>query len=191
MKKSFISIIGIAFTILMLSGCSTKRAVHYTNIPIHSVSADKPTLAQIGKAIERGATSRRWKVASSNKGEVIVTIHRNGMHSKYRIAVAVNFTQNSYSIRHKNSTPNLNYDGVNAHKKYNREVNVLKTSIDYELQTMSIHPMKSEIIPQKPIQQKSERTVEEKLRTLKGLHTDGIITDKEYNTKRNKLIEEL
>jgi hypothetical protein len=97
--------------------------------PVHTVSG-RPFIGRGGfserrRIILNAAATQGWTTRDVQPG-VIEARRSDGSHL---VVLAIYFTQSGFSFRHVTASPNLRYDGVQAHTLYNRWVSGLETAI--------------------------------------------------------------
>lgn len=114
--------------LLGCAGCNTAPVLNFDNEPI-AYSNISFTRSDVKQAIISACKQRGWVPQVAADDHVVATIVVRG---QYRATVDISYTDNSFSIHHKDSQ-NLKYDGDDIHKSYNRWVALLRNSIQREL----------------------------------------------------------
>jgi len=105
----------VIVTAFLFSGCSMiEPIVNIGSAPIHTAS-DKPTMQNIEQAITQSLSERQFEPKVIKPG----LIEGHLLNDKFDVTVEVKYDTHAYSITHKSSTPNLEYDGSNIHRRYN------------------------------------------------------------------------
>jgi hypothetical protein len=92
-----------------------------------SAPAEGPqSVERTHRAIRDALAARRWKVEIDEPGRIIATTEAGG----HRARVRIDYTADHYKIQYQDSSPGLNYDGTNIHRRYNHWVKQLSRSID-------------------------------------------------------------
>ena len=134
MKK----ILGISISLLIMglimTGCGQAPTVQ--NIDNSNYFAKNQAKTDVAKAIQRGASRKGWRTKAVSDGLIEANINVRG---KYFVAVNINYDEKGYKISY-NKTRNLKYNKADntIHGSYNKWVNYLSQSIDYELQTIGM-----------------------------------------------------
>jgi len=110
--SSFLLLILSAFIFL---GCGNLQPiVNIQAAPVTSYN-NKATLQKVEKAITQALHDRQFKPTVIKPGLIEGRLY----NSKFDVTVEVRFDTKQYSITHKSSTPNLEYDGTYIHRRYN------------------------------------------------------------------------
>lgn len=109
-----------------VSGCGANLAPvnNITNAPVSAAMRDR-SIERVRAAIVKGLAMKGWIVEEERPGVVIGTVQSGG-HSA---TVQINYNQQAYSIMHRASSPGLQFDGVNIHRRYNHWIRLLNESI--------------------------------------------------------------
>ena len=113
---------------LAVASCSTSRPIYNVASTPITVPSGQPSAAQVRAAIVEAATNRGWIVKDDVPGRIqLELLVRNHMAT-----VNVDYSQSSYSITYQDSE-NLNYDGSEIHRNYNRWIMNLQREINQKL----------------------------------------------------------
>lgn len=126
----FIPVFILSVFIASMIGC---RANPIYNVENAAIVANKKTLSKndVRKAIIRAGSSLGWTVNKTKSGPLIATLNIR----QHMAQVEISYDTKSYSIRYKDST-NLNYDGINIHKKYRLWIQNLDRAINVQLSAL-------------------------------------------------------
>ena len=125
MKTNILAIV-VASALLIIAGCRSNPILNIENAPIEIAS--KHASKDIKKAIILAGTGLGWKMNVKKSGHIVGTL----LIRTHIAVVDVKYSNKNYSITYK-SSENLNYDGVNIHKKYNDWVIYLNRQIQVQL----------------------------------------------------------
>jgi len=113
----------LILVLFFLDACATQRPL--INVEKSPLGAPGTvTMAQVEKAIYRAAADRGWGVRRLAPGQLEAKIDRRSHVAEVRIT----YDTKTFSIFYKDSR-NLEYDGTNIHRNYNRWIVNLKQSI--------------------------------------------------------------
>ncbi|MBO6771601.1 MULTISPECIES: hypothetical protein [unclassified Thalassospira] len=112
----------VAIVFAALSAC-TATVQNFSNQPFPS-DVEKLSMEEIEATIIEAASARDWIVQREGEGHLKAT-YAPRSHSA---EVAISFDKKNYSIIYVDST-NLNYNGSQIHRNYNRWVNNLRQDI--------------------------------------------------------------
>ncbi len=110
--------------VLLLAACTTRPLINVENTNLSVPGNRDVTLAEVEKAIYRGAVDKGWTVRHLAPGRLEAKIEIRTHMALVRI---VHDTK-TFSITYKDSR-NLGYDGTLIRRNYNRWVRNLKQSI--------------------------------------------------------------
>ncbi len=111
------TILTILFLSIVFLGCrSLQPVLNIENSPV--VMAGEPTTRMVERAIISATVRVGWLVNKKEKGHMIATLH----HKSIVLKVDITYDTKSYSIKHKESSPNMRFDGINIHPKYNKYI---------------------------------------------------------------------
>ena len=114
--------------LFLTTGCMRTAPVQdYNNIPFPAVS-NILTKVKVEDAIVRAGAGLGWEITRVSEGQMQGTLHLRTHVAK----VDILYTNNTYSIRYRDST-NLKFNDGKIHKNYNGWVQNLKTAINKEL----------------------------------------------------------
>jgi len=111
-----------------VAGC-TRPVYNVSSEPIETPLGQAST-AEVRAAILEAATARGWTVKEDVAGRIQLAIDARS-HSA---TVNVDYTQTSYDIVYYDSK-NLDYDGTNIHRNYNKWIKLLEQDINKRLRT--------------------------------------------------------
>jgi len=119
----------VAFAAAALAGCTPVYNVK--DAPIVTASGAPASPTDVQKAIERAGAALGWRMHSVRPGLIVATLATQS----YTAVVDITYDASTYSITYNNSA-NLNYDGANIHRTYNRWVDNLDRLIRAQLQVL-------------------------------------------------------
>lgn len=127
---------------LVLTGCGQTPTVQ--NIDNSNYFAKSQAKTDVAKAIQRGAARKGWRTKLISDGLIEANINVRG---KYFVAVNINYDSKGYKISY-NKTRNLKYNKAEntIHGSYNKWVNYLSQSIDYELQSIGMNAPQAVVV---------------------------------------------
>ena len=132
MKKSFLSLVLMFTTIVVLTGCRGALVYNIMDAPVTPTSAHEPTLEQVTQAIlaARKIPKPAWRMKVIEPGFIRGTLNIR-THSA---TVDIKYTTTSYSITYISSS-NLKYSEKKntIHKNYNSWIQNLDNAINMEL----------------------------------------------------------
>ncbi len=114
----------LAIAVLLLAACTTRPLINVENTNLSVPGNRDVTLAEVEKAIYRGAVDKGWTVRHLAPGRLEAKIEIRTHMALVRI---VHDTK-TFSITYKDSR-NLGYDGTLIRRNYKRWVRNLKQSI--------------------------------------------------------------
>jgi len=132
------------------------------------------THGQLKDAIVDAATEQQWHIMPD--GPALIATYRN---SDYMARVRITYSPAGYTIGYADSEK-LRYNGNDIHPTYNRLVKKLQAGIVRNI---------------KSIQHRSgagsseDEDIKSRLRKLKELYEEALITKEEYDTKRKELLD--
>lgn len=112
--------------VLLLSGCRGATVYNVENSPIEA----KVPSSKIYDAIKIAGASKGWIITNVRPGLAL-----GKLNARNHIAIVeISYTQNSYSIKYKDSTE-LNYNASNneIHQNYNGWIKNLENAINLQL----------------------------------------------------------
>ena len=146
----------------------------------------KVTSEQMKGAIDKAATAQEWVVTPLGEGQLSATYRKRD----YMAKIAIRYSPTFYTINYADST-RMRYTGTTIHPTYNKLIKALQLNIINNLKTGNFATQQA--IPTQATTTtsvKSEETdIRTKLKNIKTLFVDGLITQEEYNAKRKALIE--
>ena len=114
----------MAFAALLLAACATEPLRNVERTELNFPDGVAPTMADVEKAIYRGAADRGWTVRKTGPGELEAELRLR----THVAIVRIDHDARSFSITYKDSQ-NLEYDGTTINRNYNRWLRNLKFSI--------------------------------------------------------------
>ena len=116
--------------LLFLSGCRGAAVYNVENSPIEA----KVPSSKVYDAIKMAGASKGWIITNVKPGLAMGKLNARS-HSA---VVEIPYTENSFSIRYKDST-DLNYDASNnqIHKNYNGWIKNLENAINVQLSVLA------------------------------------------------------
>ena len=119
----------IARGLMLVTSCSLLALAGCRGVPVMNV-VDAPVAAgrsaqQVEQAILSAGDSLGWRMHAQGPGKIQGTINRRD----HRAVVDIDYTARTYSIRHKDSSSTLQYDGNSIHKNYNGWIENLDRAI--------------------------------------------------------------
>jgi hypothetical protein len=127
MKKTFSSMGMVAATVLLLAAC-VSRLHPVMNFEASDVPAGL-SQAKVQEVITSSARALKWKAKTVRPGLVVAKINVRGHVAE----VSIPYSNKNYSIFYK-SSKNLDYNGHDIHRNYNRWVANLNKKIQDRLQ---------------------------------------------------------
>ncbi len=121
-------LLGVA---LSAAGCGANLSpvLIVSHTPITTTPPGVDGTAYVHEAILRAVVSRGWQVTQDAPGVVVATIRKEKLFA----TVDIPYTASDFSIVHRESAPELKFDGQHIHKHYNHWVDRLRASIVAEL----------------------------------------------------------
>lgn len=98
------------------------------NHPVYTASGGTVALAQVRKAIIKGAVSKGWAVKDIDSNTIVAKVGTRAIEA----VVTIKFTARQYSILYRDSS-RLSYGSGKIHPRYNTWVTKLRNEIDAEL----------------------------------------------------------
>lgn len=135
MKKSpavlrILSLMLVAFAMLLISGCRTVPVRNIENAPIVTTSQAHPDMQKIGDAIIKAGTGLGWKMSQNEAGLIIGKLYVRTHSAEVKII----YNHKNYNILYGNSS-NLKYNSEKStiHRQYNNWVQKLDIAIQREI----------------------------------------------------------
>ncbi|NCC04387.1 MAG: hypothetical protein EOM37_10170 [Proteobacteria bacterium] len=135
MKKNsaflrILSLMLLAFAMLLISGCRTVPVRNIENAPIVTTSQANPNMQKIGDAIIKAGTNLGWKMSQKEAGQIIGKLYVR----THRAEVKIIYNHKNYNILYDNSS-NLKYNPEKStiHRQYNNWVKNLDVAIQREI----------------------------------------------------------
>jgi hypothetical protein len=175
MKRIF----GLVVVLLLLGACNKTLPIYNVeNAPVLSTSGDAISMDQVQKAIVQAVVSKTWRVTNVDDGK----IEANFIKQKKSVDIIIKYDLDNYSILYEGSV-NLLYKNGSIHRRYNSWIRGLQIRIDENLARLkgnssSNHSSSS-----------SSTSLEAKLKELKVLLDEGLITAEEAELKRAELLD--
>jgi len=135
------------------------------------------TQEQLKDAIVDAATEQQWSIMP--EGSVLIATYRR---SNYMAKVRIIYSPAGYTIDYADSKK-LRYDGNDIHPTYNRLIRTLQAGIVRNIK--SIQQRSGAVSSQTSV----EEDIRSRLRKLKALYEEALITKDEYDTKRKELLD--
>jgi PBP1b-binding outer membrane lipoprotein LpoB len=121
----------IAAGIMLVAACAPAPVLNISKAPVQTVSGQKASLDEVGKAITRAGVALGWEMKTVKPGNIIGTLKlRNHL-----AVVDITYDTQTYSITYKDST-NLKYNGETIHKNYNSWIKNLDQGIRTQLSAL-------------------------------------------------------
>ena len=116
--------------LLFLSGCRGAAVYNVENSPIEA----KVPSSKVYDAIKMAGASKGWIITNVKPGLAMGKLNARS----HTAIVEIPYTENSFSIRYKDST-DLNYDASNnqIHKNYNGWIKNLENAINVQLSVLA------------------------------------------------------
>jgi hypothetical protein len=126
MRNKFSQLALILTFALLGSACATGRVIEPKAVPIGVAK----TLPQIAKAITAGGADKGWQAKPEGSNRILLTLNSRS----YVVRVTVEYSQDEYTVRYKDSE-NLEYNAEknSIHKKYFHWVRNLEGAINKRL----------------------------------------------------------
>jgi len=149
----------------------------------------KVTSEQMKSAIIKAATAQEWVVTPLGEGQLSATYRKRD----YMAKIAIRYAPTFYTINYADST-RMRYKGTSIHPTYNKLIKALQLNIINNLKTGNFATQP--VVSTPPVATATTAKVEvedtdirAKLKNIKTLFVDGLITQDEYDAKRKALIE--
>lgn len=133
----------------------------------------KITNEQLKDAIISAATEQQWSIMPD--GSDLIATYRE---SNYMAKIRISYSPTGYTIDYADSKK-LRYNGNDIHPTYNRLIKALQANI--------VRNIKS--IQQPTADTGHEDDIRSRLRKLKELYEETLITQEEYDAKRKELLD--
>lgn len=126
--KHFIKIITVLAIALTLTACAKTHQLYNANTIIPT--AQRTTLENTGKQIEKALQYKRWEIKSHKPGVIEADIHVR----RHSAAIKIEYSEKRFAINYVDSV-NLKYNQARGkiHRNYNRWINMLESEILYYL----------------------------------------------------------
>ena len=98
-------------SVLMLGACRTAPVMNVVDAPVVTTRS----VQQVERAIVSAGNSLGWRMQPQGPGKMQGTL----ILRDHRAIVDIEYTAKAYSIKHKESSASLHYDGQSIHKNYN------------------------------------------------------------------------
>ncbi len=118
----------LALCMSLLIGCGGGDAVKEINSQATNVPPNA-SYDQVKRAIQQAGIGLGWQMKEVQRGLIRGTLFIRSHVAK----VDIPFDTNTYSIKYKDSSEDLNYDGTTIHGAYNRWVTKLDQRIQAQL----------------------------------------------------------
>ena len=139
------------------------------------------TSEQMKSIITLAAEKQGWVVTPLKENQLSASYH----YSNYMAQISIHYTPDFYTIDYADST-RMRYKGNSIHPTYNRLIKALQANIVHNIKTGGFK-MKTVVL--QDTNSTTKDTIRMKLTNIKKLYEEGLITEKEYDTKRKVLIE--
>lgn len=114
---------------LLMAGCAI---VPILSVHSEPVAASRQVTAQdVEGAIVRAGKGLGWQMVAKGPGQLEGTLFLR----THRAVIDIKYDANAYSISYKDST-NLDYDGTNINRGYNRWVKSLDDAIKFQFRAL-------------------------------------------------------
>jgi len=117
--------------VLLLAGCATTQPVFdVTQAPVVT-NKPNPSMDDVRQAVVRAGSTLGWQMNPDRAGHVTGRL----LLRTHVAVVDVDYTQNAYSIKYREST-NLDYSDGKIHRNYNGWIQNLDKAIRIQLQNL-------------------------------------------------------
>jgi hypothetical protein len=120
--RRFLTLSSVLF---LLTACQTLPVYTVENAEIFTSSGKTPTLAEVRQAIIQGAASKTWSVKELDSNTIVARVGKKTIEA----VVTIEYSQERYSIRYRDST-NLSYRDGMIRSRYNSWVKKLRARIE-------------------------------------------------------------
>jgi len=196
----------------VISGFTQQRVQDLENQSIIELAGESIDVERVDAVIRAAIQQSKWDANTLKAGSIVATLNSRN----HQAVVSILYDSKAYSITYSDST-NLRYDGENIHRNYNKWVNALDIKIRQGLRKTRIDEQYAvaekedgagsgikKIQPIEPVTKKSQgldvipepdigerQTISQRLKRLKAIRDEDLISDEEYNSKRKVILEEL
>lgn len=132
---------------------------------------------QLKDAIVDAATAQQWSIMPD--GPALIATYRR---SDYMARVRITYAPTGYRIYYADSKK-LRYRGNDIHPTYNRLIKKLQAGIVRNIKSIQQHTGAA------ATQASGEEDIRSRLRKLKELYEEALITKEEYDAKRKELLD--
>lgn len=132
---------------------------------------------QLKDAIVSAATKQQWRIMPD--GSALIATYRK---SNYMARVRITYSPTGYTI-HYDDSEKLRYSGNDIHPTYNRLIKKLQAGIVRNIKSIQ---QRSESVAS---QASDEEDIRARLRKLKTLYEEALITKEEYDAKRKEILD--
>jgi uncharacterized protein YceK len=128
-KHNVVSWIAVAVAVLIMTGCASVPVLTVTSEP---VNAPRQVSAQdVEVAITRAGKILGWQMAPKGSGQLEGTLQLR----THKAVIDITYDASAYSIKYKDSS-NLDYDGANINRGYNRWIKSLNDTIKAQFKAL-------------------------------------------------------
>jgi hypothetical protein len=108
-------------SLLLLGACRSVPVMNVVDAPVGTARSAQ----QVEQAIVSAGNSLGWRMQPLGPGKLQGTLNLRD----HRAVVDIEYTAKVYSIKYKESSPSLNYDGKSIHNNYNGWIENLDRAI--------------------------------------------------------------
>jgi len=117
--------LALSSVLFLLAACQTVPVYTVESAEIFTSSGNKPTLAQVRKAIRQGAVSKTWSIKELNSNTMVARVGKKTIE----VVVTIEYSTERYSIKYRDSR-NLSYKDGMIRSRYNSWVRKLRARIE-------------------------------------------------------------
>jgi len=129
MNRNFASWLVVFAAALLMAGCAIVPILTVNSEPV--VAARKVSAQDVEGAITRAGKGLGWQMVPKGSGQIEGTLFLR----THKAVVDITYDANAYSIKYKDSA-NLDYDGANIHRGYNRWIKSLDDAIKFQFRQL-------------------------------------------------------
>jgi hypothetical protein len=126
MKHARLLSTAVATIALFSVGCASLPILNVTSAPVNAPK--QLSMQEVENAITRAGKVMSWQMKSIRPGQLEGTLHLR----THKAVIDIIHTTSNYSINYKDSS-NVDYDGTNINRGYNRWVKSLDDAIKIQL----------------------------------------------------------